>query len=171
MQCWRLLGSLPVVLALAAAGCTSLRRPAARHISSAEATTRQHIIDTVLRIREYMIQERRYPPDLTQLPTLDDRGNDTKDAWGRPLLYEVGPDGVITLTSLGRDGRPGGTKADADIRRRYRTLNADGTSNIDDEYWIVTQAIDPLPGDDEEKHPDGDTPAAETRDTDRTRTP
>jgi hypothetical protein len=168
MDGWRVLGSLPILLAAAGLGCTALRQPAARH-ASPEQTTRQNMVDTLLRIREYMIQHRKYPLDLTGLPTLDDHGSDTNDGWGRPLHYAVSADGVISLTSLGRDGLPGGTKADADIRRRYRTLNRDGTSNIDDEYRIVTQSLDPVQ--DDSKHVDDNTPAVDTRATDRTRTP
>jgi len=37
------------------------------------------------------------------------------DAWGRPLVYASGPDG-LELTSLGADGEPGGDGADADVR-------------------------------------------------------
>lgn len=167
MDGWRLLGILPAVLAAAGLGCSSLRLPGKR--ASPEQTTRQNMVDSLLRIREYMIQQRKYPADLRSLPLVDDHGTNTNDGWGRPLIYEVSSDGIISIISLGRDGKPGGTKEDADIRRRYRTLNKDGMPNVDDEYWIVTQSIDPVV--DDSSTGDSETPAADTRANDRTRTP
>ena len=37
------------------------------------------------------------------------------DPWGRRYEYELGPDGRPRVLSLGRDGRPGGGGADADV--------------------------------------------------------
>ncbi|SMR83571.1 general secretion pathway protein G [Aliiroseovarius halocynthiae] len=38
------------------------------------------------------------------------------DPWGRDYIYaEPGADGVLSVTSLGRDGAPGGTGEDADL--------------------------------------------------------
>ncbi|HLZ77178.1 type II secretion system major pseudopilin GspG [Phenylobacterium sp.] len=38
------------------------------------------------------------------------------DPWGRPVQYTVSPDGQsFTVTSLGRDGAPGGTGLDKDL--------------------------------------------------------
>ena len=39
-------------------------------------------------------------------------------------------DGTVSLASLGRDGVPGGTGDDADIVRRFRTHNDDGTFEL-----------------------------------------
>ena len=36
------------------------------------------------------------------------------DAWGRPITFAVAPDGRVTLTILGADGRPGGVGDDRD---------------------------------------------------------
>jgi general secretion pathway protein G len=52
------------------------------------------------------------PPGLG--PYLRDRV--LRDPWGRRLLYSLDPDGRgFTVFSLGRDGRLGGSGADADI--------------------------------------------------------
>jgi hypothetical protein len=104
---------------------------------------------------------------------VDDRSNDTIDGWGRPLLFSVDEGGIITLRSLGRDGKPGGKKkADADVRRRYWTKDRTGALNVDEEYWIVTQAIE-LPNEENGTvDPDiHDLPVADPRPADRTRTP
>jgi general secretion pathway protein G len=42
--------------------------------------------------------------------------NVLNDPWGHPVQYQVGQDGQsFTVTSLGRDGQPGGTGLDADL--------------------------------------------------------
>jgi general secretion pathway protein G len=39
------------------------------------------------------------------------------DPWGHPVQYQVGQDGQsFTVTSLGRDGQPGGTGLDRDLQ-------------------------------------------------------
>lgn len=50
-------------------------------------------------------------PYLTDIPSIP------KDAWGNDYLYQSpGPRGEpFVITSLGRDGRPGGEELDADI--------------------------------------------------------
>jgi Type II secretion system (T2SS), protein G len=159
-------------LIVAAAGCTSLRLPVAWK-KSPEETTRCNMIDTFARIREYMVKHRDYPKDLSGLPSVDDHSDETIDGWGRPLIYSVDQSGVISLKSLGRDGKSGGKKkADVDIRRRYLTKNRDGTLNVDDEYWLVTKAIDQT--NEESGQVDAeinDIPVVDDRKTDRTRTP
>ncbi|WP_425477153.1 type II secretion system major pseudopilin GspG [Solilutibacter silvestris] len=63
--------------------------------------------------------------DLVTAPTANGTGwlgpyaktNDLKDPWGHDLLYQVpGQNGKpFTVTSLGRDGVPGGSSVDADL--------------------------------------------------------
>ena len=40
------------------------------------------------------------------------------DPWGRPYVYEATAAGV-TLSSLGRDGKPGGSDDDADVSATF----------------------------------------------------
>jgi hypothetical protein len=75
------------------------------------------------------------------LPTRQGYANQITDGWGRTLIYSVNEHGIISLTSLGRDGKTGGQGDDVDMTQRYRTRNKDGSLNIDDEYWIVTSEI------------------------------
>jgi hypothetical protein len=97
--------------------------------------------ETHVRIHMYMTVNRDYPIDLTVLPMRDGYTNRTTDGWGRPLIYSVDDQGIISLTSLGRDGTAGGDSDDADIVKRYRTRNENGSLNIDDEMWIVDSEI------------------------------
>ncbi|MGO9107934.1 MAG: type II secretion system protein GspG [Thermoguttaceae bacterium] len=89
-----------------------------------------------------MKEHRQAPPSLSVLPV--DKGPYGKavDGWGNDLGYSVDRDGVIILTSVGADGKPGGDGRDADIIMRYRTRNADGTLNVGDDAWIDNAKIE-----------------------------
>ncbi len=97
--------------------------------------------ETQVRMHMYMTANRGYPADLSVLPKRDGYANRTTDGWGRPLIYSVDDRGIISLTSLGRDGKAGGEGDDADITRRYRTRDEDGSLNIDVDMWIADSEI------------------------------
>lgn len=103
--------------------------------------TQTAITETAVRIHMYMIQHRTHPKDLTVLPQRQHYANRITDGWGRLLVYTVEENGVISLKSLGRDGKPGGDGLDQDIVRQYRTRKEDGTLNIDDDRWIVASEV------------------------------
>jgi Type II secretion system (T2SS), protein G len=133
------LRTLLMVLALAlspmAVGCSVV------HVISPNESTLSAIIETVVRIHIYMLAHRTYPTDLNSLPLREGYVNQITDGWGKDLIYSVDDHGVISLTSLGRDGKTGGSNDDADITKRYRTRNEDGSLNIDDELWLVESEI------------------------------
>jgi len=132
-----LLTLAPIVMAGA---CSSV--PVISPIES----TQSAIVETTVRTHTYMLAHRTYPTDLKSLPLREGFANQITDGWGRDLIYSVDDQGVISLTSLGRDGRTGGSNEDADITRRYRTRNEDGSLNIDDELWLVeSEIVDPPP--------------------------
>ncbi|MGA2255740.1 MAG: type II secretion system protein GspG [Thermoguttaceae bacterium] len=83
-----------------------------------------------------------HPASLSVLPVDEGPYGKAVDGCGHDLQYSVDHDGVITLTSFGADGKPGGDGRDADIIMRYRTRNADGTLNVDDHAWIDNAKID-----------------------------
>jgi hypothetical protein len=89
----------------------------------------------------YMVEHREVPPNLAALPTRQGYMNRITDAWGRELQYSVDDKGVITLMSLGADGKLGGDGLNKDIVQRYRTRNPDGSSNINDKNWIIDAEI------------------------------
>ena len=126
---------LVVVCAVGLASC-SLVTTIGPHDMSLTAITETHV-----RMHLYLLEHRECPESLSQLPKRDGYMNRTTDGWDRPLIYSVDDGGVITLSSLGRDGVVGGTGDDRDITRRFRTRNEDGTLNIDDELWTVTSEI------------------------------
>jgi len=113
---------------------------AARIAEQPRHLTSYAMMDTLQRIQKYMKLHRQVPPNLAAVPEEEDR-HKAIDGWGHALQYSVDSDGVITLTSYGADGKPGGDGRDADIIRRYRTRNTDGTLNIDDFDWINSSRI------------------------------
>jgi hypothetical protein len=101
------------------------------------STTNASITESTVRIQMYMTANGKYPKNLSVLPIRNGYANRTTDGWGRTLIYDVDAEGIISLKSLGRDGTPGGEGDDADIIRRYRTRNEDGSLSVDPERWIV----------------------------------
>jgi hypothetical protein len=96
-----------------------------------------HVIrGTAQRIQKYIKVHRQAPPSLSVLAVDSEFPTAMVDGWGHDLQYSVDREGIITLTSFGADGKPGGKGQDADIVVRYRTRNADGTLNVDDESWL-----------------------------------
>ena len=103
------------------------------------------ITGTLARIDIYMKQHNRVPLTLEQLPERDGYSNSILDKYGRQLLYDVDAEGVISITSLGQDGLPGGSGADGDVIRRFKTRNPDGSSLIGDPKWKVSGEIKDAP--------------------------
>ena len=97
--------------------------------------------ETFVRIHMYMKEHGQPPPNLAFLPVRKGYMNRTTDGWGRELQYAVNLEGIISLTSLGADGRVGGDGPSADIVGRYRTRNPDGSSCIEDNLWMVNAEI------------------------------
>lgn len=88
------------------------------------------------------------PARLADLPKRHGYTNRIENAWGKPLLYEIDDSGVITLGSLGRDGKVGGEGDDEDIFRKYRTRDEESGRFIASDYlWVVHGEIhDPSGG-------------------------
>src|SRR5437764_7143004 len=124
---------LALVSAFVSGACLSMV-----HVISPEESTNSAIVETHVRIHVYMLAHREIPSDLSSLPKRDGYANQITDGWGRTLIYLVSDKGVISLTSLGRDGKAGGEGLDADVTKRYRTRNRNGSLNIDDDLWVVT---------------------------------
>lgn len=80
------------------------------------------------KIEQFQMDTGRNPAALQELVTQPTgatgwlgpyaKGAELNDPWGHPLLYKApGEDGrAFDLVSLGKDGKPGGTSVDGDIR-------------------------------------------------------
>jgi len=85
------------------------------HEVPADALTRTRMRVTQRRILAYYASYSKTPSSLADLPAGDKSvDNNTADAWGRAIDYQVVGDSVA-LESLGRDGKPGGVGQDQDI--------------------------------------------------------
>lgn len=71
------------------------------------------------------------------LPRRDGYANRTTDGWGHPLQYRVAADGILTITSLGKDGNPGGGGENADVFESYFTKKPDGSLWVGTDMWVV----------------------------------
>jgi Type II secretion system (T2SS), protein G len=88
-------------------------------------TTLNRMSFTAMRIQMFIGEHGRPPQSLSELPTLKDRDCCLMDAWNRPLEWSYdGTSEEFSISSLGRDGRPGGTGDDADMYGVY-LLKAD----------------------------------------------
>ena len=81
------------------------------------------------RIDKYFRDNGRAPSSLDQLPVIPNKVTSSVDGWGRQIGLPVDGD-VITLTSLGADGKPGGTGDNRDFAASLRVT--DGTA-----VWIT----------------------------------
>ena len=81
---------------------------------------------TADKIEQFKMDVGRYPAQLDELVTAPAGGSgwlgpyakalELKDPWGNAIGYKVPGQGKpFELTSLGRDGKPGGSSVDADI--------------------------------------------------------
>lgn len=66
------------------------------------------------RILRYAKLHDSLPTSINDLPEIPEKLNRVQDAWGRDILMSFA-DAKATLTSLGRDGKPGGIGEDADV--------------------------------------------------------
>jgi hypothetical protein len=99
--------SVPLVASLILAGCNF------DTMSHEEATDASA---TVVRnaINNFVADMGRAPSNMVEIARYRPVGKAWNDAWNRPFLYQVNTSGVASLTSLGKDGRPGGLGQDAD---------------------------------------------------------
>ena len=67
------------------------------------------------RIVQFVRSHKQLPHSLSDLPIVSGYDNSVIDEWGRMIMYEASPSGDITLTSLGRDGKVGGSGKDKDL--------------------------------------------------------
>jgi len=68
----------------------------------------------------------RLPAELSVLPQMAEFSNSTKDGWGREIKYEIGANFIVTLTSLGSDGSPGGDGEGRDIVKCFHAKTPEG---------------------------------------------
>ena len=109
--------------------------------------THTSIMETFVRMDIYAKTNRAIPLSLSILPQRAGYDDSATDGWGRPLIYTVTKEGLLTLTSLGKNGKPGGMGEDADISVSFHARKPDGTLWVgSDEYWIIDAQVRCWPG-------------------------
>jgi hypothetical protein len=93
------------------------------------------------RIHLYAKTNGELPQTIGDFPQRDGYANRTQDGWGHELIYDISDTGVITLTSLGADQKPGGTDDNADISRSYRSTDEDGRFIAGEDMWLVKNEL------------------------------
>ena len=92
------------------------------------------------RILRYAAKHNDLPKSLSQTEAISGYHSSLRDGWGRGIDYTFSSNGIVTLTSLGKDKRVGGTKESADMIGVFQTKKANG--KWEDEY--VEWTIDPF---------------------------
>lgn len=108
------------------------------HVITPVEMTHTAIGETFVRIDLYMKKEKHIPKSFADLPVRSGYANSTKDGWNRELDYSISEEGVLSLTSLGADGKLGGIGENQDITKRFKTKDEFGKSLIGNEFWLVT---------------------------------
>jgi len=111
------------------------------HVITPVEMTYTAIGETFFRIHLYVKQNSVLPTSLDVLPKREGYSNRITDGWNRVLQYHIANDGVITLTSFGKDGKPGGTGDNTDISRSYYSKRKDGSLWVGTDMWIVEAEI------------------------------
>jgi len=116
-----ILGGVLTLCILAVVGWSLARTPAAI------ARTNVQLVSYQMATTNFFATAGRWPTSATELVT-NSLGlvfiypsPPAQDGWGRPIVYEPYSTntGYGRVVSYGRDGRPGGTGADADIEFRF----------------------------------------------------
>jgi hypothetical protein len=93
------------------------------------------ISEALERINLYAKEHGTVPSSLDVLTRTGEDVTWLTDRWGRPIVYSVSDEGRLTLTSFGRDGKPGGTEKDADMSSSLHTRFSDGTLWVGSPGW------------------------------------
>ena len=91
--------------------------------------TLRHMITLRGRILSFAREQDRLPATLAALPPAAGREDAVLDGWKRPILYRIDAGDIVTLTSYGADGAPGGTEEMQDLFGRFATRD-------EQSHWI-----------------------------------
>lgn len=92
------------------------------------------------RILRYAAKHNDLPKSLSQTEASSGHHSSLRDGWGRDIDYTVSSNGTVTLTSLGKDKKVGGTKEDADMIGMFQARKQNG--KWEDEF--VEWTMDPF---------------------------
>jgi len=76
------------------------------------------------------------PSSVSVLPEIEGYDNNVVDAWGNAFLVNIEGENVVTISSLGTDGKPGGTGLASDRTCAFPTKDDAGKWFGDECPWI-----------------------------------
>ena len=94
-------------------------------VMPASAVTPTVMGATSNRIGLFFQRNKRLPSELSALPESEEYWNRTTDRWNRPLRYAIDGEDAFTLSSFGKDDKPGGAGDDADTIEKYRIVRGE----------------------------------------------
>jgi hypothetical protein len=94
-------------------------------VTQQEMTTTAMVVDEE-RIFDYIREHRNLPQSLSELPQSDGKIDGATDGWGRPIIYKIEKNDVVTLVSLGPDGKSNGSVDAANIIQSFQTKDTNG---------------------------------------------
>lgn len=116
------------------------------HVISPVEMTHTAIGETFYRVHLYGKQSHKIPDSFDVLPVREGYANQTTDGWKKNLILEIKDDKIMTITSYGKDGKPGGEGEDADVSKSHWLRREDGRLWVDDDMWVVESEIGPKAG-------------------------
>ena len=111
------------------------------HSISPQEMTHSTMTEIFYRAHLYAKEHKKIPYSFDVLPKRSGSENEIIDGWDRELILKITDDKVMTLTSYGEDGKPGGSGDNSDISRSHWLKNTDGTLWIGKDLWIVRSEI------------------------------
>jgi len=116
------------------------------HFITPVESTVSAITANFVRIGLFAEKHKKMPVSLEELPNREGYDERITDGWNRPLKYVIDSNGIVTITSFGRDGKPGGVGEDADISKSYRSRRPDGSLWAASPMWIVEAEVKCISG-------------------------
>ena len=111
------------------------------HTISPTEMTHTAMTETFVRVQMYAKEHSKIPYSFDVLPIRNGYINKTTDGWGRVFILEIKDDKIMTITSYGKDGKPGGHEENSDISRSHWLRNPDGSLWVGKELWGVRSEI------------------------------
>jgi hypothetical protein len=118
------------IIILIAVVCTPVLLTVFSDAMDARNAPRHFLTTTEFSLLNCKEEIQRYALQHNALPTYK-----MKDCWGNPIRCRVDSNGMVTLTSFGKDNKPGGTESDRDYVGVYPSRQPDGKWSAESVPW------------------------------------
>lgn len=87
------------------------------------------------RIHLYAKEYGKLPSSLSETKQIRGENSSINDAWSVVIDYTIDTNGIVTLSSLGKDHSPGGKGPDADMIGIFPSKKQDGSWSDEFVHW------------------------------------